>query len=281
MAQDNDSKAAGSAPRRLARAKVKRPETEAEVQKRKADRKKTIRNIAVSVFAVILVLSMMVPSLASIVMNARNAKAASQGQTEVTAEQIDAMYEEGVTELEATLEKNPEDLETLSSLASQYMSWGYMVGSYVSGDEAAAHSSELIGKASEYYDRYLAIENDSEIRVNRAMCDLYAGDMTAAQTGLEAVVADDPDCASAWANLGLIYEMTNPDAAALAYERAIAADPDDEAGAKSYAQGRLDALNAATEETSEDDAVGETAAEPETTAETDASAETEATDSNN
>lgn len=281
MAQDTSSKNGSTAPKRLARAKVRRPETEAEAQKRKADRKKTIRNIAVSIFAVILVLSMMVPSLASIVMNARNAKVASQAQqNQITAEQIDAMYQDNITELEATLEKNPEDLETLSSLASQYMSWGYMVGTYVSDEGADEHSAELISKASEYFDRYLALDNDSNIRVDRAMCDLYAGDTAAAQKSLETIVADDPECATAWANLGLIYEMTNPDAAALAYERAIAADPDDEAGAKSYAQARLDALNGTAEESAEGEGA-EATAESAATAEPEATAEPAATDNKN
>ena len=68
----------------------------------------------------------------------------------------------------------------------------------------------------------------------------------------------------------MIYERTNPDAAALAYERAIAADPDDEGGAKSYAQSRLDALNGVEEESEATDESAD--------AEATADAETETTD---
>ena len=282
MAKETESKT-NAQPKRLARAKVRRPETPEEVEKRKLDRKKTIRNVAVSAFAILLVLSMMIPSLASIVSGARNAKAVSEAQNaisggEVTAEQIDAIYGSGIDELEKTLTESPNDLDTLLQLGNQYLSWGYAAGAYISDDTAAEHSAELFTKAQEYYDRYLAIEDNVDVKVNRALCDLYAGNISEAQTGLEAVVADNPESASAWANLGMIYELTNPDAAALAYERAIAADPDDEAGAKSYAQARLDALNSVEEvpEATDEDTDAEATDDAEVTEE--AEAETTDTD---
>ena len=274
MATDTEKKTT-TQPKRLARAKVRRPETPEEIAKTKADRKKAIRNVAISAFAVLLVLSMMIPSLASIVNGARNAKAVSEAQNaitsgEVTAEQIDAMYGSGIDELEQTLNESPNDLDTLLQLGNQYLNWGYASSAYVSDENAATHSAELFTKAREYLDRYLAIENDSDVKVNRALCDLYEGDITTAQESLEAIVAEDAECASAWANVGMIYEMTNPDAAALAYERAIAADPDDEGGAKSYAQSRLDALNGVEEESEATDESAD--------AEATADAETETTD---
>lgn len=282
MAKETESKT-NAQPKRLARAKVRRPETPEEVEKRKSDRKKTIRNVAVSAFAILLVLSMMIPSLASIVSGARNAKAVSEAQNaitsgEVTSEQIDAIYGAGIEELEQTLNDSPNDLDTLLQLGNQYLSWGYAAGAYISDDSAAEHSAELFTKAQEYFDRYLAIEDDADVKVNRALCDLYAGDITAAQEALEAIVAEDAECASAWANLGMIYELTNPDAAALAYERAIAADPDDEGGAKSYAQSRLDALNGVEEESETTDESAEAEVTADAEAEVTADAETEATD---
>ena len=58
MATDTEKKTT-TQPKRLARAKVRRPETPEEIAKTKADRKKAIRNVASSAFAVLLVLSMM------------------------------------------------------------------------------------------------------------------------------------------------------------------------------------------------------------------------------
>lgn len=251
MAQDTQNTQSNTQPKRLARAKVRRPEVEA--AKTKADRKKTIRNIAVTSFAVLLILSMMVPYLATIVSSLRNATAASQAQNvlnsdNITSDQVDAMYSAGVDELEKTLAQSPNDLETIKNLGNQYMSWAYMMSSYATDEAAPERAAELFTKAQETFDRYLAIESDNDIKVNRAMCDLYRGNIAEAQQALEAVVGEDAECASAWANLGMIYELTNPDAAALAYERAIAADPDDALGAKSYAESRLEALKNASEE---------------------------------
>lgn len=278
MAKEEQKKT--NQPKRLARAKIRRPETPEEAAKRKEDRKKTIRNIAVSVFAVILVLSMMVPSLAAIVMNARQAKAVSQAQSgEVTSETIDAVYQTQAEEADAALAASPNDAEAMLTAANNYFNWGYAVGAYATDENAATHSSELLGKAKDLYDQYLAKEESSDVEVNRALCLLYTGDVAGAQAALESVVDKDSACASAWANLGMIYEMTNPDAAASAYDSAIAADPDDEAGAKSFAQARLDALNGTTEDAAE--ATGDEApADTEATGD-EAPADAEASDTNN
>jgi len=271
MAQTEQKKPATGTPgKRLARAKIKRPETEAEKEKRKADRKKTIESIAISIFAIILVLSMLVPSLAALVSNARHAKAVSNMQSgEVTAEQIDAMYSANVEAAEAALSESPNDKDAILELANQYLSWGYSVSYYATDDAAATHSAELFSTARDYFDRYLEIEDSADVRANRALCSLYGGQITEAQTELEEVVANYPDCASAWANLGMIYEMTNPDAAAMAYERAIAASPNTEEGAGAYAQSRLDALQAQAAAVEAVDGEGE---EAEATTDTDAEA---------
>ncbi|MBR1828708.1 MAG: tetratricopeptide repeat protein [Atopobiaceae bacterium] len=271
MAKDKEEQKT-TQPKRLARAKIKRPETPEEVAKRKEDRKKTLRNIAVSAFAVILVLSMMVPSLAAIVSGARQAKAVSQAQSgEVTSETIDAVYQAQAEEDEAALAASPNDKDAILAVANDYFGWGYAVGAYATDENAVAHSAELLDKAQGLYDQYLAQEESSDAEVNRALCMLYKGDATGAQEALESVVEKDANCASAWANLGMIYEMSDPDKATAAYESAIAADPDDEAGAKTFAQGRLDAIAAAADASTEGEAeaTGEEAqAEAEATDET-------------
>ena len=269
MAKEEQKKT--NQPKRLARAKIRRPETPEEVAKRKEDRKKTVRNIAVSAFAVILVLSMMVPSLAAIVSNARQAKVVSQAQqSEITSETIDAVYQQQAEEADAALAASPDDKDAILSAANINFNWGYSVGAYATDEGAASHSTELLDKAQGLYDQYLALEESSDAEVNRALCMLYKGDVTSAQEALESVVDKDAECAGAWANLGMIYEMTNPDAAASAYEHAIAADPDDAAGAKTFAQGRLDALTAPAETSAEGEGT-----EAETTAEAEADASSE------
>ena len=272
--QDQDFKASGQ-HKRLANAKVSRPEDEKEEPKKKKskkERKETARNVAITVFAVLLVLSMMVPSLATIVSNARNAQSASQTNA-ITGEQIDEMYQSNVSELEAALEKDPKDLESLRELGNTYMTWAYATMYYFPDETSDQRASDYFNKSRDAFDRYLAIEDSSDVKVERALCDLYSGNVETAQETIEGVVEEDPNCANGWLNLGMIYESTNPDAAAMAYERAIAADPDDEAQVKSMAQERLDALNSTSTTEATTDATAETTTDAAAETKTDATAQ--------
>ena len=83
-------------------------------------------------------------------------------------------------------------------------------------------------------------------RPHRALCLLYSGETSNALSALQAIVDEDPSNAIAWANLGLVYEITgSTESARDAYTHAIEADPNDEAGAKSYASQRILQLNTA------------------------------------
>ena len=85
------------------------------------------------------------------------------------------------------------------------------------------------------------------MRVDRALCQYYSGDADAAKTALEELTQGSAaDYGPAWANLGLLYESSrDADAARSAYGKAAETDPDDEYGAKSFAETRLAALNVA------------------------------------
>ena len=87
---------------------------------------------------------------------------------------------------------------------------------------------------------------DGQVKVDRALCLLYSGETSNALSALQAIVDEDPSNATAWANLGLVYEITgSTESARDAYTHAIEADPNDEAGAKSYASQRILQLNTA------------------------------------
>ena len=225
MAQE-EKRPSSTQPKRLARAKIKRSETPLTEEERKAERKKKLRNIVVGAFAVILALGMMVPSLTYIVGGMRQSKANSEARElanalsegeEVSSEQVDALYAEAASSYEATLESQPDDTEALQQLGNLYLTWGSAVNYYATDEGASDHAAELYAKAQGVYDRYLAIEDSSDVRVNRALCSLYSGQISDAQTQLEAIVADDPECSSAWANLGMVYDWFDPEAALAAY----------------------------------------------------------------
>jgi len=241
MATDDKKTAAPTQGKRLARAKIKRTTPEQDAAKTKEDRKKTMRNIAISAFAVILVLSMMIPSFAAIVSGARAANSNSEPVT-ITAEQIDESYAETVAELEASLENDPQNAETLASLGSQYMAWGYMLAAYVTDGSGATASPEKLQTALDYYDQSLAVEDNVEVRIDRANCLQLTGDLDGAIAEMRAIVAADPSRADAWAYLGSMLESSDTAAAIEAYNNAVAADPDGAYDMTEFATSRLATL---------------------------------------
>lgn len=309
--KDSSNNTSRTAPKRLARAKVKHPVTEADTKKGAAktkdtatksaqatttgkssakataeDRKSFWIKVGIGAFAVLMALSMMLPSLASIVSGAQQASSSAQTETTTEADttdetttdetatdetaeteesegetvdtatgvaQIDAAYETQVSSLETKLESDNKNLAALLNLGKLYMQWGAGASYYASTDEENAHVAELFEKAIGYYDRYLEINEDNSVKVDHALCQLYAGDIETAQAELEKLTEDAPDYGLAWANLGMIYEYSyNTEAAKAAYQKAIETDPNDEYGASSYASSRLASLNEAELENSSD-----------------------------
>ena len=212
------------------------------------------QKIVIVLFVVVFALSTLAGALASVFQSTQQ----SDQTIELNTETIDAQYEGEVADLEAKVAENPEDAESLRTLGDDYMQWGTYVSVLASTDEETLHANDLFDKAIETYDKLLALGDDSDVRVNRAMCEYYQGDSTAAIDDLEQLAADDPDYASAWLNMGVIYQAKGDDENAVAaYEKAIELDPNDEQGAKSHAESRLEDLQG----TDEDDEAGDDASD--------------------
>lgn len=276
MADKGPGSTGRSSNKRLARAKIKPSENgiksskgrtqEVETTLSKAElkeqRKKKITAIAVGAFAVIMALSMTLPSLTYIFGNRSAQQTQEQTQEQQTQsedstdestteetltgmEAVDANYKAVIDPLEKKLEEKSDDLATLLSLGNDYTSWASEASSYATDDESSAHVKELYEKAMEYYDRYLALNDSAVVKASKAMCMLYNGDQEGALAALQTLTQESPDYGPAWANIGYIYEnQGETDKAKEAYEKAIEADPDNEYGAKSYANRRLVALAA-------------------------------------
>lgn len=342
MATDQTSNMRRTPKKSSARAKVKRPETEQEANtsKRKApgapssgkqassagaststksrtsanaksmdalrkqEGKDRAKKIGIAIFAVVMALSMMLPSLVTIVSNMRpkdadvqqttsadasssssaadsssasttdssastdtsssssttdssatsdtatsdaatSESSSSTSETSTTVASLDADYQVEVSALEKRLADDPKNLAALLNLGKHYMSWAYSVSYYGgSEEEAIDHAHDLFDKAIGYYDQYLALNDSNAVKVDRALCQFYVGDYDAAQAALEKLTKDAPDYGPAWANLGLVYEsMWNTESAQDAYKKAAEADPNDEYGARSFANRRLAAMN--------------------------------------
>lgn len=280
MAEKGPGSTGRTAKKRLARAKIKptengiksskgrKVEEEEQLSKRQQakERRKKITGIAIGVFAVIMALSMMLPSLTYIFGN--NSGQTEQQEQEAQQQEEQAQSEDGeetetltgidlvdsnyaavVDPLEAKLAENPKDLATLLSLGNNYMSWASEASGYAADDAASAHVNELYQQAIDYFDQYLKLNDSAVVKANRAMCLLYSGDADAALAALQKLTEEAPDYGPAWANIGLIREYQgDQEAAKEAYQKAIDADPNDEYGAKSYANRRLAAMAAQTGE---------------------------------
>ncbi len=213
--------------------------------------------IAAIVFAVIMVLSMMLPSISSMF---RQNSSNQDAQTETTDSQTESATTksglEGVNEQyqplveadEKKLAEDPNNLSALLDAGNQEMNWGYRASMYGTTDQETAAINEHFTKAIGYFDRYLAINDSKAVHVDRALCQLYAGQTDEAIQSMETFANANTEYAPAWANLGMMYESKgDTDKAKEYYGKAIEVDPDDKYGAKDYSQKRLDSINSAKE----------------------------------
>lgn len=211
---------------------------QAKAQKqRKPGELSRFQKAVIIIFIVIFAGSTLAGALASVVQSQN-----SQNQ-ELTVETMDESYEGTVADLEAKVAGNPDDTDSLLSLAQNCSSWGTSVLMLATTDDEVTHGNELLEKAVGYYDDYLEHEDSSSVRVSRALCLYYQGKTDEAATALEEVTTDYPDYAPGWYSLGALYEgQGKTDEAKAAYEKAVELDPDDEEGVKSSAESRLEAL---------------------------------------
>lgn len=149
-----------------------------------------------------------------------------------------------VAKFEDRLKQDPKNLAALLNLGQDYMSWGYSALTSSTTDEEKEYSKGLINKAVEYYNSYLGERDSDAVKIQLALCDYYLGNTEQAEDALKKMTEEKPDYALAWANLGMLYDQQyKQDDAIAAYQKAAETDPDDEYGAKSYGEQRIDSIN--------------------------------------
>ena len=247
-------------------------------------KKKSTSNIGpagkalIVVFAVLMALSLMLPSLSSIFSSSSSSSSSSEQTTDADSDtssdsdssetdyvaKADEKYGAQVATLEEKYASDPVNLATLLNLGKDYMTWGAYVRYYGSTDDDTTHANELLDKAVKYYDEYLAQRDSSAVRVDKALCAYYQEDTTSALNQLKELSESAPDYGPAWANLGLLYEASgDTDSAKEAYAKAEETDPNDEYGAKSYAEQRLSSIESS--ESSDDDSTDSSSTSDSTT----------------
>ncbi len=215
--------------------------------------------IAIVIFGIVMALSMMLPSLSAIFAGGSSSSSSQASQKTDSASSadssdssssgtsgmasVDSKYSSVVSELEAKLKEKPKSLATLLNLGNDYMAWAYSASTYATDDTSKQHVNDLYQKAMGYYDQYLALNDSSAVRVNRALCQYYSGDVDGAKSALLELTQSDSTYGPAWANLGLMYESSGDTAnAKSAYQKAEETDANDEYGAKSFAEQRLSVI---------------------------------------
>ena len=195
--------------------------------------------VAAGAISIIMVLTMMLPSL-SLIFSGRNAEAStSTDTTPTTVEEADEKYQASVDALTEQLEADPNSLAALANLGFTYFDWASAVRSviaYSATDEQQEHQDDLYLRAQGYFDRYLALNDAPSVHVSRILTQYYLGEEDEATEEM-ATYAEQEDFGPAWANLGMFYANAGEtDAAKAAFNAAIEADPRDEYGSKSYAE---------------------------------------------
>ena len=233
----------------------------------------TPAKVVIIIFAVLMVVSLMMPTLSTAFSANQQAEQSGSQDSEADsssdsstdssdssstdasaatgAAAVDAKYQDAGSELESKLASDNTNRATLLSLGRNYMRWGASVISVSSSDSDTSHGNELLEKAVGYYEQYLDLKDSDAVRVDIALCKLYEGDTSEAKSQLETLTQNSPTYAPAWANLGMVQEYSgDKDAAKTSYQAAIDNDPNDEYGAKTYATQRLAALESSSSTTS-------------------------------
>lgn len=276
-------------------------------KRNRAEQLSTQAKLVILFFAVLMGLSMMLPSLSAIFnksardqasqqntssdtssdqSSSTNSDAASnenssqtnEASTQSTAtsdavKNVDTTYTARAQSLESKLSKDPNNLAYLLNLGDLYMSWGASAAQVATTDVDKTYAQELLNKAVSNFDSYLAQKDSSAVRVDRALSLYYQDKKDEAIQALEALTAQDASYPLAWANLGMMYQYANrSDEAKAAYAHAQETDPNDEYGAQTYATQMLAILNAqlsvSTSDSNESSAASSDATSATTTDET-------------
>lgn len=211
------------------------------------NRTSTGMKIVIIIFAIVLVVSLMLPSLTALFSHTSQ----EQAETPVASEQvapstpadIDAYYEPSVQALKKRLESDPQNVALNHDLGNSYFDWA-MHRSYLSqGDPAQeARLKEIFGMAVVQYDKVLAVSPAHSVKVDRTIALFYTGAEDQARADLEEFVhGEGAQFAPAWANLAGFYEKVDKDKAKEDYNKALELIGDDPSHArlKTFIESRL------------------------------------------
>ncbi|MDO5044054.1 MAG: tetratricopeptide repeat protein [Coriobacteriia bacterium] len=255
----------------------KKPMVDAHGEKKivtnKSDRTSPFMKVVIAIFAFILVITMMLPSLSAFFSGDKSQGGqVEQSQTDGSnpdddspndARDVDALFTPAIDALNKRLEKDPENVAMLNDLAQAYYNWGVQLLPYSEESEANKnHMESIFAKATEAYDKILVLSPSDSVEIDRALSLFYAGKTEEAINDVKAITERSPEYGPAWANLGMLYEADKKvDEARDAYTKALeVVDEEESPMIKPYIEGRLEVLNLMDESKAASDS-SETSAE--------------------
>ncbi len=206
-------------------------------------RKRTGKEIAVIVMAIIVVISILLPSFASFV-------SGNKSQTVTSFSSAQEIYKPKVDELQEKFDQDPTNAEAALSLANEEYRYGTNAIEYASTDDEKSEADAIMQKAVDDFTTYLNLAgslttfDEKNAVVTRALCNLYLGDASLATQQLKDLLKET-NFAPAWQGLGMLYESQgNNNQAIEAYQNAIAAPQEANQNVTSFCESRLKVLKA-------------------------------------
>lgn len=211
--------------------------------KRAIKRKRTGKEIAVIIMAIIVVISILLPSFASFV-------SGNTAETPTSFSSTQEIFKPKVDELQAKFNEDPSNAEVALDLANEEYLYGTNAINFASTDDEKSQADAIMQKAVDDFTTYLNLAgalttfDEKNAVVTRALCNLYLDNDSLAIQQLKDLLKET-NFAPAWQGLGMIYEsLGNNNQAIEAYQNAIVAPQEANQNVTSYCESRLKVLKA-------------------------------------
>lgn len=176
----------------------------------------------------------------------------TQTQTDVLT-QLSQKYTPTVTAYNAALASDPTSFTVLVNMGNTYFDWGMAVV------QASSTNQTLVGaeqpmwlSARTFYERAVKVKGDEpNVNTDLAIAYFYSGETSQAIATALAVTTTQADFAPAWFNLGVFYNASGQNSAAIAaFEKTLELDPEGKVSNKAYAEQTLASLKGGSAPTS-------------------------------
>lgn len=204
--------------------------------------------VVVVIFAIILVVTLTLPSLSALFSKSESqadttTEQAQQDQpkTPQSAEEVDASFKPAIDSLEKRLQEAPTNVSLLHNMSEAYRSWGIALSPYAQDQAVKDHQNEVLQKAVDTYDKLYQQSPSNTVKTDKAVTKYYMGKTDEAIADLEAIAKEEPTTEH-WANIAVLYEqMDNKEKAEEYYNKALEATDEGTEGMKEFIKARLEA----------------------------------------